>query len=145
MSGNLLSDTQFRALMIKHIFECLDLILTKDEPFSVLVNLEFTDFEPKLPEKIAPKNKIVLFTLEGYTLQSAILTAKSISFEAGFGEEDFASVVKIPLGAILQIINNDQIILVNFSEFTPTNPQDEAERSKKIFMSNPRNKGIFSK
>ena len=69
--------------------------------FSVMANLPLVSFEPSLPDEISSgfSMPVIMFSLGGYTLESTMLTQDELSFEAGFGSENFASVVSFPLGA----------------------------------------------
>ena len=73
----------------------------------------------------------------------AKLTPEELSFEAGFGKENFASVVSFPLGAIMQILVENSPILVNFSIYK--SQKNQLERSMSALMSNPNNKDLFKK
>ncbi|AII14615.1 hypothetical protein CIG2463D_0771 [Campylobacter iguaniorum] len=147
MLENILKDDSFCTLMKMHVYECLEYVLQKNAEFSVLVNLKYTKFTPDLPAHIKDsfKSPVILFTLGGYTLQSANLSQNELSFEAGFGSENFASLVEVPLGAIVQILVSESPILINFSEYKEDASKVRTEKSKNIFMSNPNNKTIFKK
>lgn len=147
MLEKILTDESFCNLMRIHVYECLEYLLKKDIEFSVLANLSHTSFEPKLPKSIESsfRTPAILFALGGYTLQSSVLSQEELGFEAGFGNENFASVVKIPLGCIIQILIDSKPILINFSVYKPNKDDTKIEKSKQIFMSNPKNKDIFSK
>ncbi len=141
----ILAQSDFATLMQKHIYECLDFALKKGADFSVVANLARVKFDPELPSEVAPKSSTVLFSLGGYTLESASLSRETLSFEAGFGAQDFASFVQIPLSAIFQIIVDQSVMCVNFSTYDEKEALSKTEQSKQKFMSNPKNKAIFNK
>lgn len=139
----MLNDKVLGKLVQKHIYECLKALLDKNDNFSILANLEFVKFEPNLPSNLLSKSPVVLFTLAGYTLSSAVLSEDDICFEAGFGPNNFASFVKIPLGAVIQISVSDVTLLVNFCLYQ--GEKDDANKSLQAFLSNPENKKFFNK
>ncbi|OCR98761.1 hypothetical protein CFT12S02855_00845 [Campylobacter fetus subsp. testudinum] len=147
MIENILKDEKFGALMKTHVHECLDYLLNKDIEFCILANLKYVSFNPELPKEISSsfKSPVILFCLGGYTLSSAILTNTSLSFEAGFGANDFASSVNVPTGAIVQITMDENPLLINFAVYKEDLNESRKQKSKQIFMSNPKNKGIFKK
>ncbi len=145
MLDEILDDERFAAMMKEHVFECVEYLLKNDRSFSAMANLDLVKFNPELPEYIrstftAP---VIVFTLAGYTFSSAKLTPDELSFEAGFGKENFASVVSFPLGAIVQILVENSPILVNFSIYK--SQKNQLEKSMSALMSNPNNKDLFKK
>lgn len=145
MLDEILDDEKFSLLMKMHIYECLDYLLQNNRTFSIMANIDLVSFSPELPDHIKQNfnQPIIIFALAGYTLESAILSEDEIKFEAGFGKENFASVVKFPLGAVVQILVENSPILVNFS--IHKEPINKVERSKAAFLSNPNNKNLFKK
>ena len=145
MLDEILDDERFAAMMKEHVFECVEYLLKNDRSFSAMANLDLVKFNPELPEYIkstftAP---VIVFTLAGYTFSSAKLTPDELSFEAGFGKENFASIVSFPLGAIVQILVENSPILVNFSIYK--SQKNQLEKSMSALMSNPNNKDLFKK
>ena len=145
MLDEILDDEKFSAMMKRHVFECVEYLLKNDRSFSAMANLDLVKFDPELPEYIrstftAP---VIVFTLAGYTFSSAKLTPEELSFEAGFGKENFARIVSFPLGAIVQILVENSPILVNFSVYKTQKSQ--LEKSMSALMSNPNNKDLFKK
>ncbi|AQW83061.1 hypothetical protein [Campylobacter pinnipediorum] len=142
------NDESFGLLMKRHIYECLDYLLQNGIDFYIFSDISLIGFAPELPEEIKKtfKAPIVMFVLSGYTFQSAILSKEEISFEAGFGKDNFASVVKVPLNAIVQIGIENQGILTNISNpKKPVSKTDNTQKSLSIFKSNPNNKHIIKK
>jgi hypothetical protein len=68
-------------------------------------------------------------------------------FEAGFGADNFGSIVHVPLLSIVQIIIDEQPIFINLAKYKKqesteaTKEIDEkgVENSMNIFLSNPDN------
>ena len=133
MKDEVLNNQNFNSLMIKHIKECLNFFFENGYEFGILSNLKYTEFSPALPEHITQsfKSEVILFELANYTLQSVEISDNNLTFHAGFGEENFASTVKIPLFAIVQLLVENMPILINFS--IPDLENLKREKSKSIF------------
>jgi hypothetical protein len=146
MLDEILDDEKFSAMMKRHVFECVEYLLKNDRTFSAMANLDLVKFDPELPEYISSTftAPVIVFTLAGYTFSSAKLTPEELSFEAGFGKENFASVVSFPLGAVVQILVENSPVLVNFAIYKkPVRPhadKNKTQKSMSVFMSNPNNK-----
>lgn len=147
MLDKILDDEKFALLMKMHVYECIDYLLQNNRPFSVMANSDLVKFEPELPKNISSTftSPVILFTLDGYTFSSAKLMQDSLSFEAGFGSDDFASLVSFPLGAVVQILVENSPILINFSIYKEKKSSSKTQKSMSIFMSNPKNKDFFNK
>lgn len=147
MLDELLDNDNFRLLMKMHVYECIEFLLQNNVRFSVLSNMPYVKFDPALPSPIMASMPmpVVLFTLDGYTYESAKLTQNYITFEAGFGSENFASFVKIPLGAIVQILVENSPILVNFSIHKENSHESKTKESMAMFLSNPQNRELFKR
>lgn len=147
MNDDFLASKEFASLMHRHIQECIELILSKNKSFEILANMHFIEFNPPLPKSIKAKREIALFTISGYALQSAKLINNSLIFNSIFGDENFATSVKIDFSGILRINIQDAMLLVNFSIPPITtlshNTDDEIQKSTDIFKSNPKNKNVF--
>ena len=63
-----------------------------------------------------------------------------MTFEAGFGNENFGSVVKIPLYAIFQIVIDESILYINSVATVEKFNKDLKKNSFNIFKNNPNNK-----
>ncbi|CAD7289665.1 hypothetical protein LMG7974_01742 [Campylobacter majalis] len=143
MLQKVLGDEKFGLLMKMHVYECMQYLLENEINFSIMTNLSLVSFSPPLPDSVSRNFNLpaIVFMLAGYTFDSAVLSDDEISFEAGFGEQNYASTVTVPLGAVLQIAINDNPILINFANATPPKRKiSNLEKSIKIFKSNPNNK-----
>ena len=60
-------------------------------------------------------------------------------FEAGFGKDNFGSLVQIPFSSIFQIIKNDNIVFINISATLENINQNPKNNSMNIFKNNPNN------
>lgn len=150
MIFNIVEDIQYREMLEGQIFEVIEYLLNKDEEFSLTANIEGVSFNPEIPESIS-KNfpHFTLFTLANYTYESIILTEKNITFEAGFGGENFGSQVTIPLYAIFQIVIDESILFLNPTAtvekyFEKKEDEDQISRSMNAFTMNKKNKDLLS-
>ncbi|EPZ97128.1 hypothetical protein [Helicobacter pylori] len=153
---------ELRLLNNKHCMEYLQFLSKNHLSFNLLCEREAIDFSPKLPKEIHEKfGSLVLFVLAGYTLESLMVDAKSVQFEAGFGPNNIGSVVQVELPGIIQILikeKNENIVLFNrcdslelFQKEEPTTQElrkDERESkewldSKEALFSNSKNRTIL--
>ena len=134
---NILKDSVFCDLMKNHAKECLEYLLEKNRGFNIVVNLKNVKFNPELPKEISDNfSNLIMFELDNYTLESAFLEDDFLIFEAGFGNENFASTLSVPLSDIIQINLKNQPIFINLSiQERKENEEDKRAKSKKIFSS----------
>lgn len=145
MIKKILNDEDFITLMQKHCYEVLKNLIENEREFSIVSNTNFVDFDPPLPQDLDVKqNPYALFTLAGYTFNSLELQKNFLLFHAGFGPQDYATFVKVDLGAITQIQVENNVLFVNFSFYKRKN-EGEIQKSKNIFLNNPKNKDLFKK
>ncbi|MBQ3167930.1 hypothetical protein [Campylobacter sp.] len=145
MLEEFLKDSEFASMMHRNIYDLLNLLIQKDIQFDILVSTKFVNFSPELPQEIKANfnPSVILFSLAGYSLSSVEISKDEIKFEAGFGPNNFASVVSIPIGAIIRISIDENPILINFATYSPSDSKTKQERSKQIFLNNPKNRDIF--
>ncbi len=153
---------ELRLLNNKHCMEYLQFLSKNHLSFNLLCERDAIDFSPKLPKEIHEKfGMLVLFVLAGYTLESLIIDAKSVQFEAGFGPNNIGSVVQVELPGIIQILikeKNENAVLFNRCDslelFQKEEPlfqepkKDEQESkewldSKEALFSNSKNRAIL--
>ncbi|EDP6670875.1 hypothetical protein FVZ00_01875 [Campylobacter jejuni] len=146
MLETILKNENFIHTMQKHCYEVISHLIEENIEFSIVANTNFIDFNPELPKELDIKqNPYALFALGGYTFESIQLNKDFIQFHAGFGNDDFDSFVKVDLGAITQIqVENSIILFVNFSLYKREDSKN-LQKSKNIFLNNPKNKDIFKK
>jgi len=113
--------------MQNHLFKTIEYLFGKDQEFALACEVKTITFTPELPTEILDSfNEAVLFILSGYTFESAKLEEEHFSFEAGFGPDNFGSLVNIPLLGIQQIlIGGDTPIMINHAK-----PMIEEEKEK---------------
>lgn len=145
MLEEFLKDSKFASMMHRNIYDLLNLLMQKNIQFDILVSTKFVNFSPELPQEIKANfnPSVILFSLAGYSLSSVEISKDEIKFEAGFGPDNFASVVSIPIGAIIRISIDENPILINFATYSPSDSKTKQERSKQIFLNNPKNRDIF--
>lgn len=133
----ILKDSVFCDLMKNHAKECLEYLLERNRGFNIVVNLKNVKFNPELPKEISDNfSNLIMFELGNYTLESAFLEDDFLIFEAGFGNENFASTLSVPLSDIIQINLKNQPIFINLSiQEKKDNEEDKRAKSKKIFSS----------
>jgi hypothetical protein len=115
--------------------------LEKNQEFSITANIEPITFTPELPTVIkSHMNKFSLFILSNYTYTTIQIDDEYMSFEAGFGNENFGSVVKLPLYAIFQIIVDESILYLNSVATVEKFNHIKKRSSFDVFKNNPNNK-----
>lgn len=145
MIEKLLQDNEFVELMQQHCYEIIQTLIKKNIEFSIVCNTKYTQFNPELPKHLdLSENPYTLFALAGYTFTSIKLDKEYIHFHAGFETDDFATFVRVDLGAITQIQIENNVIFINFS-FYKRKDENLAKKSIDLFLNNPKNKDIFKK
>lgn len=150
MLENLLGNEEFHGLMKRHAKEVLEQLLKQGVNFSILTNIADVTFDPALPAEIRQNFKsITMFFLAGYTFESTQIYNGKISFEAGFGSDNFGSLVSLPIESILQIIIEEIPIFINLSTPPKSQAKEPKEsglkRSMEALMSNPNNQKLIKK
>lgn len=147
MLENIIQESDFARLMKKHIEELIVLFFQKEQNFGILCKIEDITFNPELPEDINSEFRpLTLFFLAGYTFETARIEDDMLIFEAGFGSENFGSVVTVPLLSILQIIIDETPVLINLAvekkekeKKAEEVDEDGVKNSMNSFLSNPEN------
>ena len=144
----IISDDKFRSIMKKHCYETVKYLKESRNFFSFFCYIHQANFIPKLPTELENSLKhLTLFSMNGYTFDSIKITEDFLEFEAGFGENNFTSIVKVPLNSILQMTVEDNVIFVN-SGSSIDKKEDKKSLRKEIsssidaILSNPRNKNL---
>ena len=143
MINKVIENETYKDLMKKQIKELVDYLLNQDLEFAITVNINNADFNPELPSSIKSKlSKFSLFILSNYTYTTVKIDNDTISFEAGFGSENFGSTVTIPLESVFQIVIDDSILLINPVATVEKFNEKKASinKSMNIFKNNPNNK-----
>ena len=141
MIKDIIENNEYKSLVEKQIKENVLFLLEKKEEFSITANIQPISFTPELPKVIKDQmHKFSLFTLSNYTYTTVQIDDNYICFEAGFGNENFGSVVKIPLYAIFQIIIDESILYINSVATVDKFNKDLKKNSFDVFKNNPNNK-----
>jgi len=155
--SNVTKDRNFALMMKQHLIDLLGFLFEKEQNFGVLCKIEDVSFNPELPEYMQDGfSHLTLFFLAGYTFESAYVESDHLIFEAGFGAENFGSIVSVPLLSIMQVIVDETPIFINLSELKLEDLQNEqtpkadvdqksVEASMNVFLSNPENEKFFKK
>jgi hypothetical protein len=149
---NVIEDKDFALMMQRNIEEMMIYLFQKEQNFAVLCKIEDVSFEPALPENInAEFRPLTLFFLAGYTFETAQIDGDYLIFEAGFGNENFGSLVTVPMLSIMQIIVDETPLLINLATYKHIQKVDKSideegvENSMSSFLSNPENSKFLKK
>jgi hypothetical protein len=141
MINDIIESEEYKQLVEIQIKETILFLLNKNQEFSITANITPISFEPELPKTIKDQmHKFSLFILSNYTYTTVQVNNEYVSFEAGFGNENFGSVVKIPLHAVFQIIVDESILYINSLATVEKFNKDLKRNSFNIFKNNPNNK-----
>lgn len=141
MVKDIIENNEYKSLVEKQIKETILFLLEKNQEFSITANIEPITFTPELPKVIKDQmHKFSLFILSNYTYTTVQINDEYMTFEAGFGNENFGSVVKIPLYAIFQIVIDESILYINSVATVEKFNKDLKKNSFNIFKNNPNNK-----
>lgn len=111
---DIINNSDYQHIIKKQIREIIEFLIKENVEFSITANIASLSFTPKLPKVIESKlPPFPLFMLAGYTFESLHTYEDYLEFEAGFGKENFGSVVKIPYLAIFQIVFDESILYIN--------------------------------
>lgn len=135
-------------MMKRHIQELIIHFFEQEQNFGILCKVDNVDFDPILPESIASEfRSLTLFFLAGYTFETARIEDEFLIFEAGFGADNFGSVVSVPLLSIMQVIVDETPLLINLASYkkektvvVKVSNEGGVKNSMDVFLSNPENK-----
>jgi len=143
---SVINEKDFAKLMQENILNTIVHLFSKEQNFGILCKIEDISFNPQLPDDInAEFRPLTLFFLAGYTFETARVEDKYLIFEAGFGGDNFGSVVTVPLLSIMQVIIDETPILINLANYEETNlvkkeiDNGGVENSMASFLNNPEN------
>ncbi|TLE09626.1 hypothetical protein [Helicobacter bilis] len=108
-----MQNKDLKPILAKHAREIIQLLISQNIHFSVQCSRHRVQFDPELPEEISRQfHPIIDFILAGFTFESIEIWQDDMSFEAGFGRDNFPSLVVIPFASIIQItipVNNSAV------------------------------------
>jgi len=91
--------TSYKEMIQKNIYNTIEFLLKEGIEFSIICYTNFIEFNPSIPSEIIEFNEITLFAIAGYSYESSTITKTNFTFEAGFGEQNYGSYLKVPLEA----------------------------------------------
>ena len=149
MLENVIDEAEFAKIMQKNIQDVIIHFFEKEQNFGILCKIEEVHFNPTLPESINSEFRpLTLFFLAGYTFDTARIEDDILIFEAGFGSDNYGSVVSVPLLSIMQIIIDETPVLINLSVYKESQGEQKevkkeddtgVENSMASFLNNPEN------
>ncbi len=147
MLYDIIKNQEFGQLMQMHIQGLLIHLFDANQNFGVLCKIDQLSFDPELPEEISREFRaMTLFFLAGYTFETARLEGEYLFFEAGFGADNYGSMVSVPLLSIMQVIIDETPVFVNLAEPSSMVLEKDVEEkesgvknSMASFLSNPEN------
>ncbi len=148
MQTDIFQTPAYQELISTHLEKTIEFLFDNNQEFALACETKFLLFEPELPQDIFDGfGESVLFILTGYTYETAKLEDGYFSFEAGFGDENFGSLVTMPLLAVKQIFVGEYPIAINISEPSETEQSPDANsiKSMEALLSNPENKKLLKK
>ena len=152
MLENVIEDNNFAILMQNHMQELIIHFFSQEQNFGILCKIEDVSFNPPLPKDInAEFRPLTLFFLAGYTFETAQITDNTLMFEAGFGSENFGSLVSVPLLSIMQIIIDETPVFINLASIRKEKKVMKKSDNKGVdnsmasFLSNPENSKFVKK
>jgi len=144
MINNIIEKEEYRDLVSSQIKDTINFLLKQDQEFAITANIEGIRFEPELPSATLNQlSKFSLFILSNYTYSTIKLDENNLYFEAGFGNENFGSTVKVPFFAIFQIVVEESILFVNSVATVDKFTKDAKVKSLNVFKNNPNNKDLL--
>ena len=147
MIKDIIENENYKLLVSSQIKETIQYLIQGDEEFAVTANIKGITFNPELPDTIHSQlSAFSLFILANYTYTTLVLDADYIYFEAGFGKENFGSLVKIPYNAIFQIIVDESILFVNSTATVKDffNQKEQDDKSLNAFKKNLNNRDLIN-
>ncbi len=148
MSIKTLETVAYQELMKEHIYATVEYLFDKEQEFGVACETANVHFEPNLPQELADAlPEVTLFMLANYSFETASIDTDYISFEAGFGSENFGSLVHIPLLAVKQIFVDEYPILINLAPIKMIVKEEEKApiNSMEALLNNPENAKLLKR
>lgn len=144
MINTIIENDDYKDLITSQIDDIIKFLLNSNKEFSITANIDAVTFNPALPDSIKGQlSQYSLFILSNYTFTTIKLQNNFISFEAGFGSENFGTTVKLPLHSIFQIVLDDSILYLNPLATVDKFNKNNKEKSLNVFKNNPQNKKLI--
>ena len=133
--------------MKNHILATIEYLFDANQEFGVACEISLVSFSPDLPSELYESlPEITLFMLANYSFETASVDQDYLSFEAGFGPNNFGALVQIPLLAIKQLFVDEYPILINVITSNEIQEEEIEEiDSMSALLNNPENAKLFKK
>ena len=114
MIDEILQDPEFSVMSAENMHRVLSFMLSSGVPFAIAVRTDLVRFAPMPPEEItATFGEIVIFELDGYTLESAHIKGTTLHLHTAFGEAMYECHLDIDIAAIMQLLCERVAIATN--------------------------------
>ncbi len=144
MLYDILQDDEFAAILRSHAIDIIRYLFEKGQEFGIIADLSQVSFDPMIPKNVYESlPEFPLFLLMNYTYESAKLEDGVLTFEAGFGSENFGSIVSVPVEAIVQIVVDETPIFANLT--ATLKKKRTYKNSMEALLSNPENRKFLKK
>lgn len=141
MITDIIENEEYKDLVCKQVKETIEFLLDSNQEFSITANIEGMTFNPELPKPIKDQlAKFSLFILSNYTFTTVEINDSFLTFEAGYGSENFGSVAKVPLHCVFQIVVEESILYINSVATVDKFNKNKEQNSMNVFKNNPNNK-----
>ena len=99
-----MQNKDLKPILARHAREIIQFLINQNVHYSVQCSRNKVQFDPELPKEITNQFHVIIdFILAGFTFDSVEIWQDDMSFEAGFGKDNFSSLVVIPFSSIIQI------------------------------------------
>ena len=142
-----LETSKYKELMQNHILATIEYLFDANQEFGVACEISAVSFSPDLPSDLHESlPEITLFMLANYSFETASIDQHYLSFEAGFGADNFGALVQIPLLAIKQLFVDEYPILLNVTSLNEIKIEKKEEvDSMSALLNNPENAKLLKK
>ena len=142
-----LETSKYKELMQNHILATIEYLFDANQEFGVACEISAVSFSPDLPSDLHESlPEITLFMLANYSFETASVDQHYLSFEAGFGPDNFGALVQIPLLAIKQLFVDEYPILLNVTSSSEIKEEKKEEvDSMSALLNNPENAKLLKK
>ncbi len=138
---------KYKELIQNHILATIEYLFDANQEFGVACDVSVVSFSPNLPSELQESlPEITLFMLANYSFETASVDQHYLSFEAGFGPDNFGALVEIPLLAIKQLFVDEYPILLNVTSSSEVQEEEREEvDSMSALLNNPENAKLLKK
>ena len=142
-----LETSKYKELIQNHILATIEYLFDENQEFGVACEISTVSFSPNLPNDLHKSlPEITLFMLANYSFETASVDQYYLSFEAGFGPDNFGALVQIPLLAIKQLFVDEYPILLNVTSSNEIKEEKKEEvDSMSALLNNPENAKLLKK